>query len=689
MNQTRGRHCAAALLLLLGACGGGGGGSAVISDPVPHPPISPQLAAVPIALNSAALDSAQLQAVGAGYAASQFGFRGQGVTIGMLDSGLRASHQAFAGGGKLATGYNAFDGSSNVADDVDHGTGSASIAAGFAIPGGSSGVANLATILPIKVLNAGGGTSATVDAGLDFARSRAFIVNLSLTFDTVTAANQLNASAYQNAVASGLLIVVAAGNKGTPNPEWPARFAKETWANGQILAVGAADISNPVHPVRAIFGGGDSSAMAGDTAPWFLMAPGLNVQNAKVSSNTAYGGGDGTSYAAPFVAGAAAVIKGRWEFLTAQHIAQILLNSATPMPDGSGNLVNTTYGHGMLNLAAALQPADPVAVPARAGGLGLTRFTGASPAAAGDALVRATLASIVVDRYGRDYPVNLAQGYTASRSALAELPALAAGGRELSPGMRFSLQENATGSLAFGLGGEHFALEVGTLRPSFLIAAPGILALSEGYRAGLQIPLRDDLSGFAVSGTGTLNTALAGLSWHLGGLTLQYGNGSARESGSVLGGSLGALESSRATTTLHTVGAAYALGVWRLEAGADLATTRAQAVQMVSESFSVRLRYSGEDSVSALELHQPLRVSSGTLQLTLPTGLDAAGNAVYERQGLSLAPSGRELQAMASWQRSLDVDTVVGLRAFAIRQPGHDQTAPTELGLLGMLRKRF
>ena len=47
---------------------------------------------------------------------------------------------------------------------------------------------------------------------------------------------------------AGILFVAAAGNSGGANPEWPARYAKEAWAKGQIIAVGATIIlANTYH----------------------------------------------------------------------------------------------------------------------------------------------------------------------------------------------------------------------------------------------------------------------------------------------------------------------------------------------------------------------------------------------------------------------------------------------------------
>jgi subtilisin family serine protease len=126
-----------------------------------------------------------------------------------------------------------------------------------------------------------------------FAVGKASIVNVSLS-----SANAYDPRATQQAVRAGLLIVVAAGNDALANPVWPARFAKEAWANNQVIAVGAVDANHRI----ASF-----SNRAGDTAAWFLVAPGVDIVSSYVNGQYVYM--SGTSMATPVVSGAAALVK--------------------------------------------------------------------------------------------------------------------------------------------------------------------------------------------------------------------------------------------------------------------------------------------------------------------------------------------------------------------------------------------
>ncbi|WP_192804848.1 S8 family peptidase [Noviherbaspirillum aerium] len=266
------------------------------------------------------------------------GLSGAGVTIGTLDTGISSAHREFLQPGKLLPGLNAVTAGTDVTDRNGHGSHVAGIIAGARDGRGNAGVAFGATLLPIKIfLDSGSGNTLALDAGLRHAIGKAAIVNLS-----IGAAGPFDPRAMQQAVKSGLLIVAAAGNDGAPAANWPARFAREAWANNQIIAVGAVDGTNRI----ASF-----SNRAGDTAAWFLVAPGVGVVSAY--RNDQYATMSGTSMAAPMVSGAAALLMQMWPRLRADQVATILLVTAT---DLGAPGIDPIYGRGLLNIAKALQP---------------------------------------------------------------------------------------------------------------------------------------------------------------------------------------------------------------------------------------------------------------------------------------------------------------------------------------------
>ena len=320
--------------------------------------------------------------------------RGTNVTIAIIDSGIRRDHIDFAGA--ITGGYNAFTnqtGTAAVNDTSGHGTHVASLAAARANGVGMVGVASNARILPVQVFQGSSTSDFFVARGINYATSqRAFVMNLSLGGSTMSPTIR---TALQGAQAAGLLMVIAAGNEGQANPSFPARHAAEAWARGQIIAVGAVDANNVI---------ANFSNRAGDTRNFYLVAPGVNLIGAYPTAPNAYAYMSGTSMAAPVVAGAAAVVKSAWPYLTAPKVAEVLFVTAT---DLGAKGIDPIYGRGLLNLEKALLPVGtvttvsstgttPLALAPSAGGavtIGAKAFAGAGGAFEG----------VVFDAFGRDF----------------------------------------------------------------------------------------------------------------------------------------------------------------------------------------------------------------------------------------------------------------------------------------------
>ncbi len=193
------------------------------------------------------------------------GIIGQGVVVAVLDTGLNLNNPEFRGNTRVRKGYNAVTGSSDVTDAMGHGTHVAGIIAASANGSGMYGVAPGATLLPVKVFGSSTASSTDIDRGLAYALAQgAKVINLSLGANGPTG----NAGLFKVAATNNTLVLAAAGNSGSANPGWPARYAKDAWANGTIIAVGAVDANKKL----ASF-----SNKAGDTANFYLVAPGVNI----------------------------------------------------------------------------------------------------------------------------------------------------------------------------------------------------------------------------------------------------------------------------------------------------------------------------------------------------------------------------------------------------------------------------
>lgn len=266
------------------------------------------------------------------------GILGQGVIVGLLDTGLNINNPEFLNNPRVLAGYNATDGSSDITDNNGHGTHVAGIVGAAGNGSGMYGVAPGATLLPVKVFSGNTAPSSAVTAGLDYAIAHgARVINLSLGATSPTGDTGLQHVAATN----NTVVVIAAGNDSALSPSWPARYAKESWANGTLLAVGAVDSSKTLIP---------QSNRAGDLAAFYLVAPGSSIIS---SYGLGYAQMTGTSMAAPAVSGAAALLTGYWPYLRANQVAAILLNTAD---DLGAPGVDAVYGHGMLNVNRAIAP---------------------------------------------------------------------------------------------------------------------------------------------------------------------------------------------------------------------------------------------------------------------------------------------------------------------------------------------
>lgn len=344
---------------------------------------------------------------------------GAGVVVGVVDSGVQVSHPELRG--QVVATYNAFTGGTDVTDQMGHGTHVAGLVAGNLANGSLlEGVAPGAKLAIAKVFTTGGSDSVTIGRGIDWAVNvqKAPIVTLSLGSNA--AAMQGN---IQNAVNKGTLITAALGNDGRASGSWPAAYAKQSWAKGQIIAVGALDANNK----KASFSNYDATL-----ANWTVFAPGVNVASSysTPSMPNSYVHMSGTSMATPIVAGQAALIKGNWNFLPAADIAQIIFQSATRLCSDNAALAvcrartkaDAVYGWGLVNVGASLQPIGSLNLGTKTGAV--ITFAGASLATPKSGLGTGlkTLNTLAVDKLNRAFQVNVGASVGSTGTATSALP---------------------------------------------------------------------------------------------------------------------------------------------------------------------------------------------------------------------------------------------------------------------------
>ncbi|WP_299531393.1 S8 family peptidase [uncultured Streptomyces sp.] len=249
---------------------------------------------------------------------------GGSTTVYVLDTGVRITHQEISG--RASYGYDFVDNDAVAQDGAGHGTHVATTVAGS-----TYGVAKKAKIVAVRVLgNDGSGTTAGVIAGVDWITANhvaSSVANVSLGGGASTALDD----AVRRSIASGVTYSIAAGNAGALASSYsPARVAT-------ALTVGATTRTD----ARATY------SNYGPTVD--LFAPGSAITAGWNTSDIATYTGNGTSFAAPHVSGAAAV------YLT-NHPGASPASVATALVNGATSGVLTGIGSGSPNKLLKLVP---------------------------------------------------------------------------------------------------------------------------------------------------------------------------------------------------------------------------------------------------------------------------------------------------------------------------------------------
>ncbi|MET9022115.1 S8 family serine peptidase [Actinopolymorpha sp. NPDC004070] len=279
-------------------------------------------------------------------AAWKAGYTGKGVTVGVLDTGIDATHPDLAGQVRLA--HNFTEGPAG--DQVGHGTHVASIIAGTAKAsnGKYKGVAFDAKLLDGKVcVDEGCEESAILDGMQWAAAQKATAVNISIGGSDTPGDDPLEEAVGTLTRQTGTLFVIAAGNSGPEDHTIESPGSAEA-----ALTVGAVDKQDNL----ADFSSRGPRVGDGGIKP-DITAPGVDIVAAR-AAGTELGDpvGDkyvrlsGTSMATPHVAGAAALLAQQHPTWKASRLKPVLTSSAKANPD----LSVYEQGAGRVDVAKAI-----------------------------------------------------------------------------------------------------------------------------------------------------------------------------------------------------------------------------------------------------------------------------------------------------------------------------------------------
>lgn len=264
---------------------------------------------------------------------------GAGVLVAVIDSGIDPFHPRLAGA-IAPGGHNFINGTSDVrdvadgVDSDDDGLFDEMVGHGTLVAGLVLRVAPGARVLPLKVMDSDGVVTTfrmvaaiyrAIDAG-------AHVINISLG---TTSQPAILSSAISEAVAGGVVVVAAAGNDDSIDPRNPAGLSSLG-----VIAVAATDDDD----IRASYSNYGPHVT--------LVAPGEWV--ASTTPNNGYGRARGTSFAAPLVSGAAALVLAHCGTTDPLRVKEVILSGAVPVSH-----LNPSYpgmlGGGRLEIVSALQ----------------------------------------------------------------------------------------------------------------------------------------------------------------------------------------------------------------------------------------------------------------------------------------------------------------------------------------------
>jgi bacillopeptidase F len=284
------------------------------------------------------------------------GFMGNGVSVGIMDTGVDLNHPAYQGQWRGGTNswYDPNGEHSTPYDAAGHGTQVTGLIAGGVYNDKAIGVAPSARWIAVKIFNDAGISSYSIihqgfqwmldpDGDSDTGDSPD-IVNNSWGLDNINNCSLEFQPDIQVMRAAGIMTVFPAGNYGSSS------FTSISPSNNpEALAAGAVDQSLAV----ASFSGRGPSA-CGDASYPEVAAPGVNVKTADLTSGGGYPDSyvivSGTSYSTPHLTGALALLMEACPGVSVDKLESSILQSAH---DAGEPGADNSYGYGIVDVKKA------------------------------------------------------------------------------------------------------------------------------------------------------------------------------------------------------------------------------------------------------------------------------------------------------------------------------------------------
>lgn len=776
------------------AGGSGGGGGPVLPPPIAPPPPPPPPAPPPpspppptqpasfyetreylgqLFTSSSDLDtSTELTRASSAYAA---GATGQGIVVAVIDTNVDTTISEFTG--RIAGTHDVCAtaisscGAGRAATDIDidgHGSMVASVIAANKNSTGIHGIAFEAQILGVRADTPGNCQRTGPDENCSFndanlvrainyaVANGADIINMSLGGEGAIS------TALRNAIVAatnqGVLFTIAAGNdaaaptgtaaaEGT-RPTEPAIIAGDPAVNGRVVAVGAVNNIG----VMATF-----SNRAGSTANFYLLAPGVSVVTAGVDDNVRlptaascspgvtlncndldddgdYWRASGTSFSAPAVAGALALMLDLFPNITPENALAALLSTAddyvTTIADPIAGIAaaagtDTVGGRGIMNLARAFAPIGTSSFTFDGEQVALGEALGPAGGALGDWMEASGAFDGLVfqDMYERGFAIDTTRMMTGRAAfsdfgiradyARGQARAAQMGDAQLSwfnapkpaydPRTPWMEEPDPTFQFSYAFGDTRVSVGRGggaeRLTPGLSLvddpSGPPMLGSGDSWTSVAHAfgPMTFDArtsegSGRSANGfgIGTQGEAAPGETW-----AVRLGYATLRDANTALGGALQSRFGGEDQTRMSALSleGRRDVGSWTFSGvveAADVQIERLDVSGLWTSSWSVSAQHPFAGGALRFTAGQPRRSEGGELTFRAPVELTRSGQLIFADRTAGLTPSGRELDLEAAWSTRLAEMTTLELAAALATQPNHVANAENETAVWLSLR---
>lgn len=439
------------------------------------------------------------------------GYYGSGVTVGLFDGLTYCPHAELGPAAPVNAPLGGFNCANHTFSPATyryydhHGTHTAGTIAGATV-----GIARNARITNYavfddrkyvatgdKLINA---WNSAVGEGARIASMSFGCTGLALCFSTA----EINAMGTTN-----LLFVKAAGNdnRNLANETSGLSQGQVNAALSQLIMVGSVNNSGVISSFSnrpgdgCLLSLGQTSCAGNYWRDRFIVAPGENIYSSMASTTNPYGHMSGTSMATPVVAGTAALIMGKWPATTPAQAAAILFSTA--LDKGVAGIDNV-YGHGLLQVGAAMNSVGPTSIASSSGGSGdelpVDGLSMTLSSTFGEKFKSAIGGVSAYDSFGRDFPLSEVSSFSARRSPWTHWA---------TPGSRLATMGSQDDWTAGFFAPVTTTTSYASFGPAGSTAAAG-LSFDTSLRMGVDLPLERGALNLRMTGSSDTRADFAG-----------------------------------------------------------------------------------------------------------------------------------------------------------------------------------